>query len=94
MSGRHLVQFALAEANDASNGHAGYTVNLWLRSGRQLHGAVVGKLVYSGSSALIKLRLWERPLHNGYPRDGEPPVPTDREVLIDADEVEQIEIDW
>jgi hypothetical protein len=35
MSGRHIVMAALAEANDPNKHHGqGFTVNLWMHSGR------------------------------------------------------------
>jgi hypothetical protein len=95
MSGRHIVAFALDDANDEKNHGNGYTVNLWLRSGRQVHGSVVGGVMRPFSGGLyLELELWERKLYNGYPRADESPEPTGRHVVIDPEQVEQIEVCW
>jgi hypothetical protein len=88
MSGRTIVAYALADANDEKNDGNGYTVNLWLRSGRQVHGSVYGgeMRVHKGG-LLLELELWE-------PRPDADLAPTGRHVLIDPEQVEQIEVCW
>jgi hypothetical protein len=95
VSGRHIVAAALDDANDEKHHGEAYTVHLWLRSGREVHGAVErGMMRPFNGGLLLELELWKQPFYNGHPRGGEPPVPTGHRVLIDPDEVEQIEVCW
>jgi hypothetical protein len=88
MSGRHIVAFALDDANDEKNHGAGYTVNLWLRSGRQVHGSVMGGVMRPFSGGLyLELELWAKTAEADL-------GPTGRHVVIDPKQVEQIEVCW
>lgn len=84
----HIVGYALADANDDKNGGAGYTVKVWLRSGRQVQGGVVGGVMRPFSGGLyLELELWAKTAEADL-------GPTGRHVVIDPEQVEQIEVCW
>jgi hypothetical protein len=89
MSGRTLIRRVLKCANDPSVEGDAYTLHLWLRGSREIHGAV---LEFDTQWETLVLQVWERKLYNGFPYAGEPPQPTDRIVQIDAEAIEMVEI--
>jgi hypothetical protein len=91
VSGRTLIRRVLKCANDSSNEGLAFTLHLWLRGGREIHGAVMD---FDTQWETLVLQVWERKLYNGFPRAGELPVQTERIVQIDADAIVMAEIHW
>jgi hypothetical protein len=89
MSGYAIVSRAISRADDPKNEGNGYTLSLHMHSGRVVHGAVLEL-----EEHMLVLEVWERKLYGGHPRAGEPPLQTDRIVMIDPAQVEQVEVCW
>jgi hypothetical protein len=84
VSGRTLIRRVLKCANDSSVEEEAYTLHLWLRGGRELHGAV---LEFDTQWETLVLQVWE---HFEFAE----PVQTDRIVQIDVEVIEMVEICW
>ncbi|MFP3609224.1 hypothetical protein SB778_03805 [Paraburkholderia sp. SIMBA_050] len=89
MTARMLMR-AISAAEDPKNNGDAYTLDLHMRSGRRLHGAVVD---LDHTDSLLRLEIWEAQKSESDP-EGRWPQPTRREILIDANAVESVEVCW
>lgn len=97
-NGTAIVKLALDRANDSENNGNGYSVRIRTTSGVWWEGAVISFNYQTTSSCRVPalyLQVWEQgKTASGMPMEGPATVPTDREVFIDPDTVESIEIIW
>lgn len=90
MSGYAIVEKAIKEAEAPENDGNGFTLHLWMQSGREFHGAVVNLEVVT---EVLVLELWERKKCEGDP-EGQWRQPADRRIRIDTAKVEAVEVCW